>query len=90
MALLEKIAELEQEQGGGVEAGDLAPPALPSIEGAEASPAPAAPSLEGGEQLGDGESDGEEAALEAPDNEVLGAGLSGRSQRALLDYLLGP
>ena len=78
--LLERIREEEEEQGGGTEAGEVAPPPLPSIEDAEPSqtPAPApTPAPEPGPTLDESENLGA-SALPAP------------SQRALLDYLLGP
>lgn len=76
-AILERIREEEEEQGGGTEAGEVAPAPLPSIEDAEPSTPLPAPAPESGPTLGEGE--------------TLGAStLPSRSQRALLDYLLGP
>lgn len=78
VALYRQFQEELEEQGG--ETAESGAIAAPSSAGGEAPPAPApqpsAPDLGEGEGLGE--------------DEEFGAGSTSRSQRALLDYLLGP
>jgi phospholipid/cholesterol/gamma-HCH transport system substrate-binding protein len=79
--MLERFEEEAEELGGGTEAGEIAPPPLPSIEDAR----PSTP------RRGPGSSPAPKSGPSLDDSENLGASaMPSPSQRALLDYLLGP